>query len=221
MRLAIISDLHANFVALKALAEVLEQADCVLCLGDFVGYYCQVNEVIDYVRNLKAICVLGNHDQFLLNGCPSEVNPAVRFGIQFAERVITAENRRWLAALPMVWGGMLDQRSFLLCHGSPWSPLQDYLYADNPAIDQLQTFAYDVIAFGQTHRILQRLTTRPMLLNPGSVGQSRDHIADACAAVVNTKDMTVAMLRNAYDPDPVIKLAFHHGAGEWINKHLR
>ena len=50
MKLALISDIHANYIALETVKSDLEQADLVLCLGDFVGYYCQVNEVLDYVR---------------------------------------------------------------------------------------------------------------------------------------------------------------------------
>ena len=112
MRLALISDIHANFEALRALSDVLAEADQVLCLGDLVGYYCQVNEVIDYLRSLNALCLMGNHDNFLLHGYPPDALPAVRFGIEFADRVIDAGHRQWLASLPLAWGGFLGGRSF-------------------------------------------------------------------------------------------------------------
>jgi putative phosphoesterase len=186
MRLALVSDIHANFEALRALKDALSHADLIICLGDLVGYYCQVNEVIEYFRDTRALCVMGSHDSFLLSGCPSHAPLAVRFGIEFAERAITDDNRQWLAGLPLAWGGFLGGRSFFLVHGSPWRPLDDYLYEGNSLLTQLDVFDYDVIAFGQTHRALQRLERRPCLLNPGSVGQPRDAKANASALILNT-----------------------------------
>jgi predicted phosphodiesterase len=123
MRIALLSDIHANFEALRGFADVLREAEKVVCLGDLVGYYCQVNEVIDYMRSLDALCILGNHDGFLVHGCPADANASVRFGIEFADRTVSSDNRRWLATLPVVWGGVLGGRSVLLTHGSPWRPL--------------------------------------------------------------------------------------------------
>ena len=221
MRIALISDIHANLEALNALGDILDGADRIFCLGDLVGYYCQVNEVIDRLRLLKALCLLGNHDSFLLGGCPPAATPAVQFGIAQAERTITAANRAWLATLPLIWGGSADGQSFLLTHGSPWRPMDDYLYADNPRLTQLNAFDFDVVAFGQTHRVFQRLNQKPLLLNPGSVGQSRDHSAQACALIVDTCNLSVETVQRPYDPMPVIELALSNGAGKWINKHLR
>ncbi|MFC1461805.1 metallophosphoesterase family protein, partial [Verrucomicrobiota bacterium] len=191
MRLALISDIHANAEALGVLADVLSDADRVLCLGDLVGYYCQVNETIEAIRSLDPICVLGNHDHFLLDGCSDDEPPAVRFGIEFAAKTIAPEHRQWLASLPLVWEGVLGGRSVLMTHGSPWHPLTDYLYADNPALNELKDFDFDVITFAQTHRALERTESRPFLLNPGSVGQSRDVRAQACAMILDTDSMAV------------------------------
>jgi putative phosphoesterase len=220
MRLALISDIHANAEALGALSDVFAATDEIICLGDLTGYYCQVNEVLDAVRSLNVRCVLGNHDSFVLHGCPPNANEAVRFGIEFADRVITAEHRAWLAALPRSWGGTLGGLDMLLVHGSPWRPLTDYLYADSPRLSDLDAFDYDVIAFGQTHRALTRMEKRPYLLNPGAVGQSRDRPGRACALVVATDTMTVTRIERPYDISGVIDRAQRHGAGDWILKHL-
>jgi putative phosphoesterase len=219
MRLVFISDIHANADALAALADDLAAADQIACLGDLLGYYCQVNEVLDAVRAMNAICVLGNHDAFILHGCPPDANEAVRFGIAYADRVITPAHRAWLAALPLTWGGILGGRSMLLVHGSPWRPLADYLYADSPLLTRLDAFDYDVIAFGQTHRALVR-AGRPFLLNPGSVGQARDMQGRACALLLDTETMAVTPVAHPYDVTGVIARARHHGAGDWITKHL-
>ncbi len=220
MRIALISDIHANFEALSVLSEVIHEADRVFFLGDLVGYYCQVNEVIDYIRGLEAVCVLGNHDQFLLAGCPLGVPDAVRFGIEHAARVIEPGHLRWLSGLPLLWGGDVGRRTFLLCHGSPWSPLEDYLYDDNSKLEDLSRFRFDVIAFGQTHRPLLRRTDKGLLLNPGSVGQSRHAAAVACMGLFDTERSQPEMVERPYDPTAVIALARKQGAGPWITKHL-
>lgn len=221
MQLAFISDIHANGEGLRVLADVLSDADHVLCLGDLVGYYCEVNDVIDTVRGLNALCVLGNHDRFLLDGCPEDASPAVRFGIEFARQVITPDHLQWLATLPLTWGGVVGGCSILMVHGSPWRPLTDYLYADNPRLEQLDEFDYDVIVFAQTHRVFQQVKRRPFLLNPGSVGQSRDTQARAYAMILDTDTMAIKTIERPFDPEPVIQLAVRNGAGEWISKHLK
>jgi predicted phosphodiesterase len=164
--------------------------------------------------------VLGNHDSFLLHGCPPDANDAVRFGIEYADRVITADHRAWLAQLPLTWGGALGGRSILIAHGSPWRPLADYLYIDSPLLAGLDAFDYDVIAFGQTHRALVRDERQPCLLNPGSVGQSRDMPGRACALALETDTMVVTRLERPYDSAPMITMARHQGAGDWITKHF-
>lgn len=221
MRIAIASDFHANFQALRAIADVLESADRVLCLGDYTGYYCEVNEVLDYVRGLNAVCVLGNHDQFLLNGAaPADAPEAVHFGIAWADRVIESGHRAWLAALPLSWGGTFDGRTVLAAHGSPWRPMDDYLYADNPRLAALREFDFDLVAFGQTHRPIADRSARPWLVNPGAVGQSRHVPGVASVAVWDTRQSTLEMIDRPYDASPVNRLARENGAGDWITKHL-
>jgi len=220
MRIALISDIHANAQALAQLDDIWGTVDRIVCLGDVIGYYCEVNEVIDAVRAMDAICIRGNHDDFLLNGCPADLPPAVRFGIDYADRVIRSDNRAWLESLPLIWEGELGGKSFLLAHGSPWNPLTDYLYADHPRLSDLKSINADVVAVGQTHRRLIRVDSRPWLINPGSVGQSRDRMAVACAVRIDLATGNVECIDRPFDPQPVIQLAQSQGSGDWINKHL-
>ncbi|MBK9124195.1 MAG: metallophosphoesterase family protein [Chloroflexi bacterium] len=220
MRLAILSDIHSNLTALDVLAPDIARADRVVCLGDVTGYYCQPNAAIDRMRELDALCVLGNHDHFALVGCPSGAPEAVQWGVAFAQSHLSPENKAWLSRLPLTWEGKIGGIHALLVHGAPWDPLGAYLYADNPRLSELDGYDADLIAFGQTHRALLRDGTRPILLNPGAVGQSRDAIAQACMALVDTDTRAVELIRRPYDPAPVIELARSHGAGDWILKHL-
>lgn len=222
MKVALISDLHANFEAVRALSPALSAADTVVCLGDLLGYYCQVNEVMDWVREHVTTCVLGNHDAFVLNGCPDGMPPAVKFGVEHAAGILDADHARWLKALPLVWGGRFGEKSMLLAHGSPWSPLEDYLYDDSAKLPELSAFKFDIVAFGQTHRYHLSRSPSGVWINPGAVGQSRDaaSLGHATAVILDTESMDVTRCIERYDTAKVIQLARQHGAGEWIGKHL-
>lgn len=222
MQVAIISDLHANYEAVRAIAGDLAQADAVLCLGDVLGYYCQVNETMDWVRENVTHCVLGNHDHHVLHGCPEHLPPAVRFGADFAARNLAPEHAGWLRQLPLTWEGRLDDRTFLLVHGSPWNPLEDYLYENNPRLAELAGLKFDMVAFGQTHRFFERRHEMHLHLNPGAVGQSRDRetLGCACAVMLDTRTMEIRRLIRKFDAMAVVSLAQEHGAGPWIEKHL-
>ena len=222
MKVAIISDLHANYEALEAISDDLAQVDVVLCLGDLLGYYCQVNETMDWVRTHVTHCVLGNHDHYILHGCPENVPPPVRFGVEFAAKTLDAGHAAWLRQLPLTWEGRLDDRSFLLVHGSPWDPLGDYLYEDNPRLAELAQLDFNVIAFGQTHRFVHQGYGNRIRLNPGAVGQSRDRdtLACACAVMLDTRTMEIQRLIRKFDAQAVLRLARANGAGPWIEKHL-
>jgi putative phosphoesterase len=223
VKLALISDLHANYEALQAVAEDVVEADVVACAGDLLGYYCQVNETLEWVRANVDYCVLGNHDHYVLNGCPDSAPPAVRFGVEFARRNIDPQHFDWLGHLSLTTEFSAGGKSFYLVHGSPWSPLEDYLYVDSPKIEELFAMSPDVIAFGQTHRFFSRNIGGRLRLNPGSVGQSRDpHTSgDACAVVLDTATLEVTRVVRPYDNSSVERLAREHGAGEWIQKFMR
>ena len=150
----------------------------------------------------------------------ARVPEAVRFGIEYADRVIDPDHRRWLAGLPLIWGGRMGGRSVLLSHGSPFRPLEEYLYPNRIPQVPLELFDFDGLAFGQTHRPYLDTSRRPFLLNPGSIGQARPRPGVACAARWDPEAATVEMLEYPFDPTPVISLARNNGAGDWITKHL-
>lgn len=220
MKLALLADLHANGPALRAVAADLDRADLLVVCGDFVGYYVDVDEVLDFFRERPTLAVRGNHDHFALTTTPAAANPAVRFGIQWARDKMSGDNRRWLEALPMVWGGEVGGLRLLLSHGSPWRPMDDYMYADSPLLADLARFDADVVVFGQTHRALLATARRPWLANPGSIGQPRDLWCSASFAWLDTDSRSIELVRRPFDPVPLMKRAIEAGAGSWIQKYL-
>lgn len=222
MKIAIISDIHANYEALSSISDKLNDVETILVLGDIIGYYFQVNEVIDYLRDHQAVCVLGNHDYYLLNRCPPQTLPQVILGINYANSVISPENREWLSKIPFLRTMTIGNHSLLLCHGSPWDPLNEYLYPNNPSINQLQYLNYDIISFGHTHREFLSQVNGKTVINPGSVGQSRDQATKscACAVILDTESMELIKIHQKFDPMPIINLGMKNGSDDGIKKYL-
>ena len=220
MRLALLSDIHANLEALRAIAPEIVGCDYIVCLGDTTGYYCDVNETLDWVRMHATHCVLGNHDRFLLTGRTEALPDAVRFGVEHAAETIDRAHLDWLRTLPHVWGGQVSDRTLLAVHGSPWDPMGDYLYPNHPKLSNLSEFAFDLLGFGQTHCCTVVRSGDKLAVNPGSVGQPRDLPCHASAVLIETNLMTVRKLRVEFDPTPIISRARERGAGDWITKHF-
>ena len=223
MKILFISDTHANYPALKALDPYIDNVDVTICLGDIVGYYCDINEVIDYLKEKKVICILGNHDRYLIEGLEKQtklLNSSVRFGIEIAKQTISKENLRWLNSLPISLGLIYDQCSILCCHGSPYDPISEYVFDNNNLASVIEKHKYNIIALGHTHREFVRKINDTIILNPGSVGQARDHKNFVCAKILDTESMNIETLLLEYDYKSTINKAEDYGADQWVYRHF-
>jgi putative phosphoesterase len=220
MKILVLSDIHANLDALSMFHDEIKAADAILCIGDIIGYYVDVNEVIEIIRAVGAIAVCGNHEHFLNYGVPKACSEHVQWGIDYATAVISEENLQYLQKLPLLWSGVLDGCKFLIAHGSPWNPIADYMYEDSEKISQLTSFDVDFVIIGQTHRPWIDDATRPIVINAGSVGQSRHKVGVATAILIDSKSKSVDILERDYDTKPMIERCVMRGASNWVNKHL-
>lgn len=195
MKIIILSDIHANYNALKQLLNHVGDFDYMFCLGDYTGYGTEVNEVINLIKSIKnKICVLGNHDYYVIKGYTREVNKKVVDGINYAKNNITFENIEWLRSLPHQKEFVIARKRFLIQHGSPDNPLEEYIYPDSDKLKKFSNLNYDYIIFGHTHRPMLIELDNTILLNPGSVGQSRHKKSKICAAIINLDKNTVKLI---------------------------
>jgi predicted phosphodiesterase len=178
MRVALISDLHGNELALAQVLTRIRRlgADRVVCLGDVATLGARPREVLAMVADAADICILGNHDEFLLDALLIErytEAPVIRDAVDWCRAEIGAVEREWLAGyareqeLDLGGGARLH-----LFHGSPRSNMEDIL-ATTP-VDAVDT-ALDgrratVLAGGHTHLQMLRQHQGMLLVNPGSVG---------------------------------------------------
>ena len=133
MRVLIISDIHANLIALESVLSDAGPIDAVWCLGDLVGYGPNPNECINRVRNLPdLVCIIGNHDSAVINQIdPYTFNSEARYAIEWTQNQLTESNLSFLRGLPEKTDSRQMDNEFkhdiTLAHGSPRQPVWEYL----------------------------------------------------------------------------------------------
>jgi predicted phosphodiesterase len=220
MRVAVLSDIHANIRALDAILAEVGSVDAVWHLGDVVGYGPDPDAVVNRLQERGAIGVQGNHDLAAIgDDAIRDFNVDARAAMEWTRRTIASATRTWLEALPT----RLTMGSYSLVHGSPRDPTWEYILSESVAAANLAILATPHGLFGHTHlpvayvlggdRLdgaeVDSLTPQPgstlglagrrALLNPGSVGQPRDGDPRASALVLDVASHTVTWVRAAYD----------------------
>jgi predicted phosphodiesterase len=191
MRVAVISDIHANYHALEAvLAEVIaEQPDEVWCLGDVVGYGPEPNRCCSLVAQHATLCLAGNHDLAVLGDLSvADFNGDAAAAVRWTQSVLAEDARSFLT--PLVPAA--ERQGAALFHGSPIDPVWDYVLSEDGARASMETVDARLVMVGHSHVALRisyddgalagglahggdelDLATPRWLLNPGSVGQPR------------------------------------------------
>lgn len=174
-RVGLISDLHGNEVALRAVLAELDGVDQIVCLGDCATLGPRPREVLGLLRDRGIPTILGNHDDFLLD--PTLVTtyteaPIIADAVAWCGAELAADD---LALVRTFVPGMtldLGRATLALFHGSPRSHME-VLLATTPADaldDALGDLRATVLAGGHTHLAMVRQHHGALLVNPGSVG---------------------------------------------------
>jgi predicted phosphodiesterase len=225
MRLAILSDLHANLEATEAVLDDARQHNCTdyVCLGDIVGYNANPHECLEIVRKLECPVVKGNHDeQASLDESSRDFNPLAEMAISWTRQHLSAEDKQWLRGLPL----LSQVRDFTIVHATLDKP-GEWGYVFN-TLDAAASFIHQQTAvcfFGHTHvagafvrndgvkRVhAEQLPIEPSkryFINTGSVGQPRDGDWRAAYCIYDADQNVVEQRRISYDvataQDKVIK----------------
>ena len=194
MRTLILSDIHANLTALQAVLADAAPFDRVFCLGDVVGYGPDPNACIETMMALPGLyCVKGNHDAALLGLIDVHAfKDEARLSLEWLATQIRPENYHWLQELPE----RIEVEDFTLAHGSPRDPLWEYVMDVRVARVNMDAFKTSACLVGHTHipsifkmegetekstHLYLIGPDQPFklnfksIVNPGSVGQPRDH----------------------------------------------
>lgn len=178
MKIALISDIHGNYVALQAvLADIRKNAvEKIICLGDVATLGPEPLLIIEELQKLECSCIMGNHDEFLLNDKLIHrytEAPIIIDAVDWCREIMSAEAldfiRTFKRSLRVSMG---DEIELMLYHGSPNSNMEDILATTSA--DQLDKIFYgvtaSVMAGGHTHIQMLRQYRGMLIINPGSVG---------------------------------------------------
>ena len=236
MRLAVLSDIHANLAALDAVCDELGPVDELWVLGDIVGYGPQPNEVIRRLQELGARAVTGNHDGAAIGTVDASwFNPDAQAAIRWTATVLDENAHAYLAALPEV----RTDGELTAVHGSPREPIWEYITDAGVAAANLGAFETRLCLYGHTHLpVVYRadgnhvkvvpatasspitLDSRRSLINPGSVGQPRDGDPEASYLVFDTDAGTATFRRVRYDIGLTQRLMREVGLPRWLVERL-
>ena len=215
MRVAVLSDIHANLAALDSVIASLGSIDAVWHLGDVVGYGPEPDGVVERLSAIGAVGVRGNHDAAAVGGNEIDwFNPDARSAMEWTRTRISDGTRDWLAALPERHA----EGDFGLVHGSPREPLWEYIVSVPIARASLAALTTPFGLYGHTHLPMifaerdgsveqiepaegstLTLAGARALINPGSVGQPRDGILTASFLVLDTDAGRCTWRRAPYD----------------------
>lgn len=218
MKVLLVSDIHANLVALEAVLAACPRFDALWNLGDTVGYGPRPRECLDLMIDLGASpSLVGNHDLACLGRIDlADFNPVARSASRWTARQLGEDHRAYLEGLPP----KTVASGYALAHGSPRSPIWEYVTSIQVATENFAHFDAGTCFIGHTHvamsatmrpgaraAIIQPLqdgdtldlTTARLLVNPGSVGQPRDRDPRAAYALLDTDRRTLTAHRVAYD----------------------
>ncbi len=232
MRILVLSDIHSNIIALNSVLEDAGQVDGIWCLGDLVGYGPEPDACINRVRQLpNLLCVIGNHDAAVTGLRNIEkFNDEAEMAVLITRSIISADNVEYLKSLPET----VETETAVLAHGSPRNPVWEYVLDILTARMSLAfiqknlafvghthlpaCFVYDPKADKMTKKLLKdrdivQIHDR-MILNPGSVGQPRDHDPRASYGIYDTSENTWQIHRVPYDVAAVQKRILEVGMPE-------
>lgn len=227
MRIAFLSDIHANLQALEAVLRDADQQGCTrqVCLGDLVGFNANPAECVDRIRSLGCPVVKGDHDETNSADFPLEqMNPVAAAAVQWTRDALGSERRRWLEGLPLT----CDAEDFTAVHSSLDHPAAwNYVFSNVEAMSSLAYQSTQLCFHGHTHVPgvfaknvgLVQLAADPLLLqagvkyliNAGSVGQPRDRDPRACYVIYDLERRFVFFRRVRYDMDATRKTILDSG----------
>jgi len=224
MRIALLSDIHANREAFEAV--LLHAADQRVqrwvLLGDYIGYGADPSWVVERVRRMTAegaIAVKGNHDEAVVRGSRPSMRLDARHSIEWTRGHLDAAQLEFLASLPMTHAD--NDGPSLYVHANAWDPAKwAYVETRHDAVRSLHATAARYTFCGHMHDpMLYHLSGtgkagefkpepavpipvpphRQWLAIPGSVGQPRDNNPAACYAVFDRTQAELVFHRVAYD----------------------
>jgi len=213
MRYLILSDVHANWEALWALAQAERKPDAVIFLGDVVGLGADPDRCAVWLRANVTHAIGGDHDEAVFDAdalmSGSRVCCGVDATIEYAARSLSPVSRDFIAGLADRQTVQLGDTAFHLTHAGPTGLFDRYdlMTAPKELLEaEVKDIAADVVLIGHTHRPGIRQILDKVIVAPGSLGAPRYGVPDATFAAWT--DGTIKVHHLHYD---------HHAAAHKLD----
>ncbi len=213
---AVISDVHANGEALRAVLGDIRQRriESIFFLGDAVGYGPEPNESVGLLESECEIMIAGNHDRGAVGLADTRTfNEFARAALAWTDGVLTGDNREILRRAPLK--SEITEIDITLVHASPYEPERwHYLLKLADAETNFRYMHTTACFVGHSHRpfiiemshsgelninkaVMQKREGSRYIINAGSIGQPRDGDPRACYVMVD--DDRIEIVRVSYD----------------------
>ncbi len=207
---AFISDIHGNSYALEAVLKDIENrgVEEIYCVGDSVGYNTRPNEVLNKLKEVGILSVLGNHDEMTISYSREELeNPKAQITPQlWTARQVTPENLAYIKTMQEQIVVDMEGKKVRITHGSPYSNC-DYIFEDDveKQLEIASELKEDILIFGHTHNLYQKKVLGKLLVNAGSVGRSKDGDNRAGYVILSIdEEVQVEFVRVPYDTNSLV-----------------
>jgi len=225
VKIAVISDIHGNRLALEAVLDDIarQHVDSTLNLGDLVAGPMEPARTADILLDLDIPTIRGNHERYLIDTPPEKLGPVDRF----ARAHLSERHLAWIRQLPATLSLMDD---IFLCHGTPasdevpwldnwWDGRHEAFPPEQTVAAAAEGLAFPVLLCGHTHLPRSvRLADGRLIVNPGSVGLQMNHGSpDARYAVLERADglWSVSLRSVPYDHEAAGAQALANGFPKW------
>ena len=213
MKIAVLSDIHGNKYALKEVLDDVShhQIEKVFVLGDCVGYYYYPDEVLEMLSRWDPEMIQGNHEKLLTQLRNKEIDSAALkskygSGHEMALEKLSEKQLEYLFSKPFSTSVKIDDISFQLNHGSPWD-CNAYLYPDTDKyiLEKCNSNDHDFVLVGHSHYAFAYSCSDSILINVGSVGQSRSRGGIADWVIIETSTKQVEFKKTAYSTESLMR----------------
>jgi putative phosphoesterase len=177
MKIALVSDIHADAKALKRVFDDLPSVDRVLCAGDAVSEFRFCPDTVDLLRQHKVQCIQGNHEYVLFQHNPGYL---AKCRAEFAADLLDV-----LASAPTSYDLEAAGTKLHMIHATPWEPFSGYINPGSPKLARIATMPYDFVILGHTHVPMVEKAGEVTVINPGSCSQPRDGGREGSYAILD------------------------------------
>jgi putative phosphoesterase len=225
----LISDIHGNDVALKAvLAEAKKlKVSQLIFLGDIVGYYYNPKECLAMLSDWDVTYIRGNHeimmrDMILGKLKTQDIIDKYGNGLKIACSQLSEDQIEFLIKLPDSQMLEIGSKKILACHGTPWNE-NAYLYPDSldSIFSKCDSDEIDFLLTGHTHYQMVKRLSHTTVVNPGSIGQQRERKPGAAWATIDFESGSIDLQRQGYElSDLVNQVEMHDPQSTYLKEVL-